>query len=833
MYRHPHAHAESFEYIANALQKSSLYKKGIFLLGDLNNDYLQPQAKLRKIVHEAKFTQLIEKPTRITSTSKTLLDVIITNRKDLVLSSDITTCNYSDHDIISTVVDIDKPPKLRETKTFRTLKDYNKEIFCNRLLANVPSFNSILGTDNVNDQVDIFTLNFKKSLDSCAPIITKTIHRPPAPWMNDEIRKEMQNRNRLRQRRDLEHDDIVNELYRASKKRVKYLIEKAKQIYYNRKFLECKTRHRNMWDVIKKIIPNKKQNQNVMYTENSDETAEHFNDFFANVGKSVYEETRNNLGESNNPTNNPSASRNNRERNLFRPQPVSIDKVISTVKSLSNNSSYGDDGITGRFLKDSLPVTAFYLTIIINTSIVTGIFPEKWKFALVNPLFKKGDPQDPSSFRPISLLSTLSKVIEKIVADQLYDHMMAKDLFSPTQHGFRRHLSTETALLQITEKLYENIDNNEISLLCLCDLSKAFDSVSHSILLDKLNLHHIDSFWFKDYLSNRTQSVKVNKFISSKLNVEYGVPQGSVLGPLLFNIFINDLNTIAGQSLLVQFADDAQFLLSSKMQNIDHLINQAEETIERANRYFSENGLKVNSDKTQFIFIGSRNHIHQLPNNLNIRVGASSIAPSSQVKNLGIIMDNTLDFDMHINYLSNKANGILYFIHRQKALLDSNSRICVIEALVNSLLFYGSIIWSGCTKSLKSKIQKVHNFAAKVADGRGKKFERATPYIRKLGWMKVNEKIQFNILMFIFKLRTGEIPEHVLDMQIVGEQQERSTRQSNDYLIRRTRTKVAENSMKNRGARLWNGLPQVIKDITRPSTFKKEIKNILTADSHE
>ena len=711
LYRHPHAHVESFQYISNALQKASLQNKSFFLLGDLNDDLLKPQARLSKIHSEVKFDQIIDKPTRITQNSKTLLDVIITNNIDLILSSDVSPCHYSDHEIISVELNIDKPPKPRETKTFRSLKDYNKAVFCEKLLENVPTLDLISNTDNVNEQVEIFTTTFTKCLDSCAPIVTKTIHRPPAPWMNDEIKKEMQNRNVLRQRREITNNDITNELYKLSKKRVKSLINKAKENYYNNKFIQCTTKNRNMWDIIKKIIPSKKHNSKQINTENPRETANNFNSFFANVGKRVYLETRNSQRKN---RNRCLQERSIPKTSFIRPQPVDIARVIKIVKSLKNNNSFGEDGISGKFLKDSLSVTAFYLTVIINTSLVTGIFPDKWKFAIVNPLFKNGDPQDPSSFRPISLLSTLSKVIEKIVADQLYEHMNVNGLFSSTQHGFRKQLSTETALIKLTEKLYENIDNNQISLLCLCDLSKAFDSVSHSILLEKLNANYIDSFWFEDYLKNRKQSVKIGSCTSSELNVEYGVPQGSVLGPLLFNIFINDLDTISDQSTLIQFADDAQFLLSSKIEHLDRLIENTEQTIERAMNYFSENGLKINSDKTQFIFFGSKRNLDRIPENLTLKIGTSDVSPCSSVKNLGVFMDSLLTFDTHITNLCNKANGLLYFLNRQKLFLNAKSRVCVVEALINNLFSYCSLIWSACNKSSMSKVQKVQNLLPKL-----------------------------------------------------------------------------------------------------------------------
>ena len=191
---------------------------------------------------------------------------------------------------------------------------------------------------------------------------------------------------------------------------------------------------------------------------------------------------------------------------------------------LKDKSACGADGISSRFLKDSLPILAFYLTFIINTSIVTGVVPIEWKYAIVCPGFKKGDNEDATNYRPISLLSILSKVLERVVADQLSEYLSANQLLSCSQHGFRKHLSTQTALTQVMERLYHNVENNKISLLALCDLSKAFDSVSHEILLKKMKSLNIDEFWFKDYLSDRFQSVKKNSHISTKKSVSFGVP---------------------------------------------------------------------------------------------------------------------------------------------------------------------------------------------------------------------------------------------------------------------------------------------------------------------
>ncbi len=210
----------------------------------------------------------------------------------------------------------------------------------------------------------------------------------------------------------------------------------------------------------------------------------------------------------------------------FRPQPVDAATVILIVKKLKNTNSCGSDEILYRFLRDPLPFITPCLTCIINTSIVTGVFPTAWKQSLVIPLYNSGASYDLGNYRPISVLSIVSKILEKVIATQLVNFLESNNLLNATQHGFRPNLSTITALTKITNNIYENMDNKKISLLALCYLYKAFDSVSHDILLKMMHEMGIDSFFFRQYLCNRAQSVCGRDSMSSKLNVNFSVPQG-------------------------------------------------------------------------------------------------------------------------------------------------------------------------------------------------------------------------------------------------------------------------------------------------------------------
>ena len=826
MYRHPKAHIDSFEYISELFKSVCMLRKTVFILGDLNDNLLLPLNKLSQITRNNKLTQLITSPTRITSTSATLIDVIITNKPELALNADVIPSAIADHDLVTTTVNIRKPKRSPMYKTVRDLRNYSTENFCSLISRQSHILDNILKTDNVNKQADTLTKVFTDNLTACAPMVSKEIRRPPAPWLDDSVRQAMRMRNDAQNilKRDPLNETLRNQ-YKSLKKQVKSLTNNKKKQHYRSRLQNSKGNITATWKVLLDILPSKKNSAAADSLDNTGLKADELNSFFANVGKSTYEDTQTVLTNEAHDTSIPIPSATH--TTPFRPEPVDVPTVVLTIKHLQETQSFGSDGISLKFIKDSLCIIAYYLTIIINTSIVTGTFPKPWKHAIVIPLHKGGDPLDKSNYRPISLLPIFSKVLEKIVSTQLVRHLESNKLLSKNQHGFRPKLSTTTALTVVTDQIFKNMDNKRISLLTLCDLSKAFDSVSHPILIEKIKLAAVDAFWFEDYLKDRSQSVRLNNTVSTQTSTLYGVPQGSILGPILFNLFVNDMAHYITNCSLTQYADDTQFLHSGTLSELPNIISEAEQTLNRARKYFLRNGLKLNAKKTQCIFIGTHQLIPRIPDNTTLSFCDTTIKPSSHVKNLGVHFDNYMLFDTHINEISNKITGTLFYINRVKHYFDKETRTILIQSLVLTVLDYCNTIWGTTNTTLLSKTQKLQNFAIKVADGNARKFDHVTPIFRKMEWLNVMKTIQFNTAVTLYKQLNCHYPLNIIDLPTVNTLTGSVTRQQNDLYVPRAVTQSGSRSLSVRGPSLWNLLPKEVKESHTLHSFRTRLRKFL------
>ena len=362
-------------------------------------------------------------------------------------------------------------------------------------------------------------------------------------------------------------------------------------------------------------------------------------------------------------------------------------KVLKVIKKLSSFKATGLDGLSTKILKIASPMVSQSLTFLFNIIIATGNFPTEWKKARVSPLFKAGTRNELENYRPISVLPVISKVFERILYDQLYSYISTHNLLTNKQFGFRRLHSTMTALLGSTNSWQLNMDRGLFNIVVFVDLKKAFDTVDHEILIQKLELYGLSNAslgLMQSYLSERKQSCVIQNNRSKERLVTCGVPQGSILGPLLFLLYINDLPNCLETSTPTLFADDTNITISGT--NAADVENKANLEMARIHDWLLANKLHLNVAKTEFMLVGTRQRLSNLDAIPALKIGEKDIKRVSNSKTLGVVVDENLSWDDHINYIIKKVVSGLGAIKRIRPFVSQDILVTIYNAIVQSYL---------------------------------------------------------------------------------------------------------------------------------------------------
>ena len=793
------------------------------IIGDMN---LEPHEPLMKeFMENYCLFNLIKKPTCFKTQKGTCLDLILTNKKSCFQYSDTFETGLSDcHTLVHTMFKstfYKLPPK---KIVYRDYKRFNEKQFIEEVSYNLKL--SLNSKDFVHFNKIISTV-----LNEHAPLKEKMIRGNDKPFITKEIRKEIWNRSRLKNKANKSGlpSDYIN--FKKQRNFVTSLVRQKKRNFFNE--IEITDDKKKFWKACKpylskNFIPVNDRiclKNNDSFITDEKEIAGYFNYYFANITSNLNLDPWKPDGLSYTNINNhsispdfcthPSILKINEKYNdkIFNFEPVKPDTVFEVISSLKKGSGTVPLSIVKLLSKPFCE----NICDSINSCINNCLFPDELKWADIIPIFKKGDHTDCKNYRPISILPTFSKVFEKIIFDQI--NSFFQDKFSNFLCGFRKGFSTQTALIKLLQKWQHSLDQKGIIGTVLIDLSKAYDCIRHDLLLAKLEAYGFSNksiLLLLSYLKGRKQRVKLFSTFSTWLEVNFGIPQGSILGPLLFNIFINDIFLFLQETEICNFADDnTLFACDISIENVLYRLNNDLGII---NHWFKNNSLVANPSKFQLMFLGVKN-----VDNISINILDNVISSQTEVELLGVTIDHKLTFSSHIKKICNNASNKLCAILRLRKSMSISQAKLLVNAHVLSNFFYCPLIWMFCRKGDMSRINRIHKRALRTIYNN---FDFSLDELLELdNSCTIHQKhLQF-LMIEVFNSINHNNPELMWDLFCSKDQPYHLRNQNLLKLPTAKTTKYGTNSLIFRGSLIWNSLPNTLKLSNTLSIFKNNIKS--------
>ena len=508
--------------------------------------------------------------------------------------------------------------------------------------------------------------------------------------------------------------------------------------------------------------------------------------------------------------------------------PVTETEICNIVKLFKNNKAPGLDEFSPRIIKTVIDSICKPLCHIFNLSLSTGNFPDNMKVARVTPIFKSGDKEQVSNYRPISVLSTFSKILERIIYKRTYNFLEEHNCLFANQFGFRRDHSTQLSLLELTNKVIDAFEDSSFAIGVFIDLSKAFDTVNHDILLSKLKYYGIRGIahdLFSSYLKNRRQCTVFNSKMSDFKNITCGVPQGSLLGPLLFILFVNDIYRSSSILSFVLYADDTNILYSHK--NMETLSRTVNTELSKVCTWFAANKLTINQNKCNYMIFYNSPRPPEHYNSVVIRLNNHTLPRVESAKFLGTILDSKLSWKQHINALESKIAQNTGLIYRLSMFLPERILRTLYCSLILPYLSYCNIIWANTYPTSLTKLCALQNKAVRTIT-RSQPSDKSDPLYKSQKLLYIDDINKVQQCSLLYKCLNSLLPAQFCNKFLhVSDRHKYNTRSGNDIFIPNHRTRIFQNNILFTGPKHWNELPKSLQTSPYLSSFTRNLKKLL------
>lgn len=788
------------------------YNEPTFIAGDFNIELKNDNDKkiqIMSLLNSFNFILTVTEYTRITSKTNSCIDNIFTNYEN-TFSIEILNTHISDHTAQKIMFNLSTTRKnIQKFKQKRFFTYENKITFTNVL--NEQTWESVYNcrSNEINEQWATFMNTFLCIFNHSFPckIVKADNSEKRVNILNDDVQK-------CKQRLDLllmlsRVNILYKDAYDVTKKEYDELLKKAKAEMYEMKVMKSNNKSKCMWAIFNQITGRQRKNE-LPIEGDPINLANSFNNHLVSMAPDLISKLENV------PFN---CKVLDNTQSMFL-KALSPEDILEVTATLQNKFSHGDDEIPTGIIKYCINEIKEVLSYIINNSFKYGIFPDQLKLANIIMLFKSGNQQVMNNYRPISLLPSFSKIFEAAFCRQLVSFMNKCDLFSEFQHGYLTGRSTQTAIFQFLTSILNFFEDRNVGLGIFLDLSKAYDSLNHELLLIKIEKYGVrgNAFnWVKSYLTNRNQRVKVQKdgvtFKSDILYNSTGVPQGSILGPVLFVIYCNDLYNIISKEneTITNYADDSNILVSAE--SYPDLLRDSRCIFKRASEWYAANKLTLNKEKTKLVFFRTKQMKLDTPNNVVFDGQILSFVGDACF--LGLQFNENLDWESHINSLCGKLNSVCYSIRIISNYLNDRTLKTLYFANFESVVRYGIIFW-GRDINVDNifVIQKrIIRIIYKI------KYRQSCRGIFKVNKiLTIHALYIYECLMFLFKNKEKFLQDST--------EHNYNTRYVNITYPKHHLTLV-EKSARYMCIKLYNKLPNYIKLINMVEQFKKEIKALL------